>query len=142
MPHRSLRDRGTTDAIASVAAGNKVTAEHLLLAVTRRKTDLRRSRRDVLNRIGFGLEMNDAACTKAKRDQVLQHLMLCVNRDRATVSEIVKVNSVTAATKAQLDAVVDEAFAFQALACADLDHEVDGRLLEYARADRSLDRVP
>jgi hypothetical protein len=50
--------------------------------------------------------------------------MLCVNRDRATVSEIVKVNPVTPATKAQLDAVVDEAFAFQALARADLDHEV------------------
>jgi hypothetical protein len=55
--------------------------------------------------------MNDPTCTRPKRDQVLEHLMLGVNRNRAAISEVVKVDPVTAATEAQFDAVVHKAFA-------------------------------
>ena len=45
-----------------------------------------------------------------------------------------------AAGEAQLDAVVDEALALEALAGPDLAHQVDRALLEHAGPDRGLDR--
>ena len=43
------------------------------------------------------------------------------------------------AAEAQLDAVVDEALALQALADAEVDQRVDGALLQHARAHALLD---
>src|SRR5690242_21632496 len=72
--------------------------------------------------------------TQPQRDQILQDLVLGVDRNDAAVGAIVQVDAVAAAIKAQLEAVVHETLAFHALAGADLGHQVDGGLLQHAGA--------
>ena len=47
--------------------------------------------------------------------QVFQNLVLRVNRDAFSTSEVLKINSVTATSEAQLDPMVDQALSFHPL---------------------------
>jgi hypothetical protein len=47
--------------------------------------------------------------------QVFQNLVLRVNRDAFSTREVLKINSVTATSEAQLDPMVDQALSFHPL---------------------------
>ena len=85
------------------------------------------------------VEVEGSAGLQAETDQVLDDLGLTVDDDRPPVGEVAQRDAVPLACELQLDAVMDEALALQALARAGLDEEVDDRLLEDARADACLD---
>ena len=68
-----------------------------------------------------------AAGVQARGDEVLDHLLLAVDRDRPPAGELGEVDAVPAPVEAQLEAVVDEALAVQALGDAGLVEQVDRR---------------
>src|SRR5918999_846490 len=91
-------------------------------------------RADVLD-----LEQQGRARREAGGDQILDDLLLAVDRDPPAAGELVEGDAVSLAAEAQLDAVVHEALAFQTLADAHLDQEVHRALFEHARANPALD---
>ena len=56
----------------------------------------------------FDLKQNLAAGRDARVVQVLQNLVLRVNRDSLPIGQILKVNAVAAACEAQLDSIVNQ----------------------------------
>jgi len=85
------------------------------------------------------IEQQRRARLDARGDQVLDDLLLAVDRDPLAAGELVEGDAVSLAAEAQLDAVVNEAFAFETLADAHLDQEVHRALFEHARANPALD---
>ena len=79
--------------------------------------------------------------SQARGDEVLDHLLLAVDGDRPPAGELGEVDAVPAPVEAQLEAVVDEALAVQALGDAGGVEQVDRRLLEHAGAHARLDVV-
>src|ERR1019366_3832309 len=67
--------------------------------------------------------------------QVFQNLMLSVNGDAFSASEILKIDAVTAASEAQLDPMVDQAFGFHPLAHSHLGEQVNRSLLQQGLAE-------
>ena len=96
---------------------------------------------DVVDGLGLGLEVDLTARLQPQLDQVLEHLVLGVDGDHPAVGELLQVDAVVAALEADLEAMMDEALALEAIAGADLGHQVDGALLEHAGADGGLDRL-
>ena len=84
------------------------------------------------------LEMQPGAGRNARGDQILHHLLLPVDRDRAPSRELVEGDAMIRALEAQRDAAMDEPFAVQARTESGLAHEVDGALLEHTRAHALL----
>jgi hypothetical protein len=84
--------------------------------------------------------MDLAARFQPELDQVLEDLMLRVNRDHPAVGQLLQIDAVIAVLIPYLEAVVDEAFALQPVTGADLGHQVDRALLEHACSNRGLDR--
>src|SRR3954470_6560955 len=136
----ALGHGGPADAVAAVAAGDEIADELSGLALLGRAGDPRPVRGDAGDAGRLGLEQDLAARVEAELDEVLQHLVLGVDGDRAAAGEAVEVDAVAATGEAQLDAVVDEALALEALAGPDLAHQVDRALLQHAGPDRGLDR--
>src|SRR5215831_9749022 len=84
---------------------------------------------------GLGIEQNLATSLELEANQVLDDLLLAVDGDRPAAAELGQRDAMALALEAQLDAVVDESFAQQALAGAGLHQEVDGALFEDPRLD-------
>src|SRR5207247_1938460 len=78
---------------------------------------------------------------EAPLDQVFDDLLLAVDGD-APAGQCAEINSVLLALKAQLDAVVDQAFASHSVADAGRAQEVGRSLFEHAGAHARLDVVP
>ncbi len=127
------RDRGAADAVEAVAAGDDVALEGLLLARVgerdRRAVGLQAVDRDVLD-----LEADVAAVAFADGDQVLDDLLLAVDRDRPPAGQRAQVDAVALAVEAQLDPVVDEPLAVQPVAQAGVGQQLDRALLEHPGA--------
>ena len=119
----------------AVAARDQVALERVLLAVV-----------GVGDRRGLGiddhvgnLEVQRQAGLQARVDEVLDDLLLAVDRDRAPAREVRQRDPVPLAVEAQFDAVVDEPLGVHPLAQADLVHQVHRALLEHAGAHALLD---
>ena len=130
-------DGGARNAVEAVAAGNEVGMDLLDFAVVV-ETGLGRRRIQVVKRRILHAEQDLSAGGEARGDQVLDHLVLRVDGDRAA-GELGERDAVAAAAEAQIDAFVHEALALHALAHAALRQQVDRALLEHAGADRGLD---
>ena len=89
---------------------------------------------EVVHRDVRHLEVERPTRLEAKADEVLDDLGLAVDHDRPPAGEVAERDPVALARELQLDAVVDEALALEALSGARLDQEVDDALLEHARA--------
>ena len=76
---------------------------------------------------------------QARGDEVLDDLLLAVDRDRPAVGEPAEVDAVALAVEAQLEAAVDERLAVQTVAEAGVGEQLDRALLQDARADPVLD---
>ena len=101
--------------------------------------DQRRFRLDPRERHVLRLEEQRPPALDARGDQVLDNLLLSVDRDRAAAGERRKVDPVPLAGELQLDSLVDQALAAQAVADAHLLEQVHGALLENAGSDPALD---
>ena len=127
-------DRRPADAVEAVAARDQVALERVPLALVR-ELDLRRLR--VHRHVG-DLEVQRQPGLQPRADQVLDDLLLAVDRDRAAAGQIAQRDPVALAAEPQLDAVVDQPLAVHPLAEPDLVHQVHRRLLEHARAHALL----
>ena len=87
------------------------------------------------------LEQDLPAGGKPHRNQVLDHFLLTVDRDRTPAGQRRKVDAVSLATEAQFDAAVNQALPAHALADARLVEQVHAALLEHAGAYAVLDVV-
>src|SRR4051812_29787515 len=132
------RDRLARHAVEAVAAGDDVALERLRLALVCER-DARRVAVDALEAEVGDLEADVAARLEAAGDEVLDDLLLAVDGDRPPAGQPAQVDPVALAVEAQLDAVMDEPLACQAVAEPGLGQELDGALLEDAGADAVLD---
>ena len=122
----------------AVAAGDDVALEHALLAgVT--EADRRALGLDAVEAHVADLEEQLRPGGEPGGDQVLHDLLLAVDRDPAPARELGERDAVALAVEAQLDPVVHEPLALEALPHAHLDQQVHGALLEHSGAHALLD---
>ena len=93
---------------------------------------------EVVERDVGDLEVQRAAIAQAGGDQILDDLLLAVDRDRAA-GQLGHVDVLRATGLAQVDAAVLEALAREPLADTELGQQLDGVLLEQAGAHALLD---
>ena len=98
-------------------------------------------RLELVHRDVVDLELDRPAGLDPRRDQVLHDLLLPVDRD-VTARELAQVDAVTGALELELEPVVGEPLLVQACADADLGQQLDGPVLEDARAHAALDVLP
>ena len=97
---------------------------------------------DVLGDHVRHLEQDLAASREPGRYQVLDHLLLAVQGDRATGDQAFERDAVRLPAEPQLDAVVDESFLLQPVTQAGRDERVHRPLLEHASPDPLFHVVP
>src|SRR6185369_3300044 len=131
-------DRGPADDVKSVAAGNEIARELARLA-TLAEGNARLVGVEVANRDAFDAEADVAARCEARGDEVLDHLVLGVHSDRAPAGEHRQIDTVALTAEAELDAVMEHAFALHPFADARFAEQIDGTLLQHPRANRALD---
>jgi len=90
----------------------------------------------------FRLKNNRETRFEPRCDQILDHFLLRVNRDGLASGQVVKVDAMAAAVESQLDAVMGESFAFEALPDARFDEQIDRALFEQACANALFDVFP
>ena len=101
----------------------------------------RRSIIDLLDRLGLGIEPDLSAVREPSRDEVLNHLLLSIDRDPAA-GQRPKIDPMLLAVEAQLDAVMEHAFPLHAVADAAVDQQIGRSLLEDSGANALFDIVP
>jgi hypothetical protein len=135
---QGVLDRRARDAVEAVAAGDHVAAERVPRALVgegdRRAVGLEVRDRDVLD-----LEAGQRAGRLARGEEILDHLLLAVDRDPAAAGQLGEVDPVPAAAEAQLDPVMDEPLAPHPLAQPARVEEVRRALLEHPGADPLLE---
>ena len=104
----------------AVAARDDVAPQRLCPAVVY-EVDRGCAAVDAVDRDVRHLEEERAAGVEALRDEVLDDLLLAVQRDRAAAGQVAQRDAVAAAAEAQLDAVVHHPLALEPLAHARLD---------------------
>jgi hypothetical protein len=124
--------------VEAVAAGDEVALELVRRAVVPER-DPRPLRLDPVERDAVDLEQERRARGEARLDQVLDDLRLAVDDDRLAVRQVAERDAVPLAVELELDPVVDDPLALQAIADARGDEEIGGALLEDARTDPRLD---
>ena len=123
----------------AVAAGDEVAFEGFGFAAGVAEIDFWLRRANVLQTNGFRFVVELTACCAARRGEILQDLVLSVDGDGFSAGEIGEIDAMAGAIETQLDAFVNQAFAFETRAYAGLLHQVDGALLEDAGTNALLD---
>ena len=123
----------------AVAAADEVAGQLLVLAVVP-EPDFRGLAGEVMDADVGRLEQDLAAIGEPPVDQILHHLLLAID-GHALADELAEIDVVQGAAEAEIDAVVEHAFALHARAHADLDQEVARPLLDQSGADAALDIV-
>ncbi len=95
---------------------------------------------DVLDADILDVEVQRPAGFEPRVDEIAHDLVLSVDRDRAAPRQRIHIDVMARALEREIQAFVAHAFAREALADADLRHEIDRALLEDARA-HALDHV-
>src|SRR5712691_7050563 len=98
------RDRIAADTVESVAAGDDVALELVLLSVVR-EPDPRALGVEVVDADVVDLEQQRESARQARGDQVLHDLRLAVDDDRAAAREVAQRDAVTLAVELKVDAV-------------------------------------
>ena len=118
----------------AIAAADKIADDLVRLAVVL-EANARRLAIEIVNADVTRLEQNLSAVMQARLDEIFHHLVLRVDRDRAPAGQLVHVDAVTLPVKTQLDAVMDQPFAAQALAHPRRVQQIHRALFEHAGAD-------
>jgi len=127
-------------AVKTVAAGDDVAHELVLLAVSNER-DLWLARVDVGDSDIADLEHDLATGVDARADQVLDDLLLPVDRDAAATGQGGHVDAMALAAEAKLDPVVNQALALQPRADAGIVQQIDAALFQHACPNAMLDIV-
>ena len=135
-----LGDRLAAHAVEAVASRDRV-AHELVLGAPVGERDPRRVGLDVVELHVGDLEPHIPAAVEQRRDQVLDDLLLPVDRD-VPAGQRGHVDVVVASVVAQVHAGVLEPLAVQALGDAEVAQQVHGVLLEQPGADSLLDVLP
>ena len=139
---RVRREDAGRDAVAAHAVEPVATGDHVALELVRdalvQVADARPLGIQVVHRDVSRLEQERPFRREASGDEVLHDFLLAVDRD-APAREVGERDPVPAPLEAQLDPVMNDALAVQALGHAHLGQQVDGSLLEHARPDALLD---
>jgi len=88
------------------------------------------------------LKQNLAARGEASVGEILDDFMLRVDGDSLSSRQILEIDAVTASPEAQLDSIVDQAFALHPLTHSDLCEQVNRALFQYPSADAFLNVLP
>ncbi len=86
----------------------------------------------------FHLKQNLTTRGQTGVGEVLDDFVLGIDGDSFSSRQILKIDAMAVSLEAQLDSVVDHAFAFQSVADSGFDEEVDRALLQNAGADTFL----
>jgi hypothetical protein len=135
---RAGRERLAGDAVKSVAAGDHLAGERVPgagVAIANR----RRGSHDAVEAEHLGFEQERAAVGEARGDQILHHLLLAVDRDMPAAGQRRQVEMDEPVAEADVERVVDHAFAPEPRVEAERVHHLDGALLEHAGAYAALD---
>jgi hypothetical protein len=116
-----LGHRITTYTMEAVAARDEVALQNMRLAFVR-VVDLGMVGLEFVNAHVLALEQERLAGVQTSLDQVLDDLLLAVDRDPTAPGQLVKRDAMRAAVEPQLDPVMNEALPLEALARAHL-HE-------------------
>ena len=103
--------------------------------------DIRRVAVEVVHRDVVRLEQQRQPGLEPRGDQILDHLRLPVDDDRPAAGELAHRHVVPLGLELEMDAVVDDALAVEALGDSAAVEQVDGALLQHAGADARLDVV-
>src|SRR5215210_5308554 len=133
----ALRYRRPAHPVEAVAPGYEVASQLVVLAILL-IADGRLLRLEVFDADGFGFEDDLSARLEPGGDEVFHHLVLAVDRDRASPGELEQVDAVALPVEPQLDAVVDHPLPLHPVADARLVQQVDRALLQHARPDPVL----
>ncbi len=123
-----------------IASGDEI-AGHLARLAVLAETDRGLRRIEFVHADVANLEENLPACVQPGADQIFDHLVLSIDRDRATAGELMEVDVMVTPAEAQVEAVMNEAFALQPLADTRLDQQVNRALFEHPRADALFDML-
>ena len=115
----------------AVAAGDDV-AHELLVPAFVAEADRRRRGVEVVERHALDLVPQVTLRGHARRDQILDHLALPVDHDRASAGELVQIDAMATPAESDLDAVVHEPFGVDPLAETYRAQKVDDALFENA----------
>ena len=127
-------DRRAADAMKAVAARDDVAGQRVL-GVALAVADRRPVAIEPFERRHLGLELDRRAVRDARRDQVLHDLLLAVDRHHLAGDQLGEMHvDQLAVAEADVDRLVDHAFAPQPLVEPELGHQVDGALLQHAGA--------
>jgi hypothetical protein len=122
--------------VEAVAPGDQVGFQHVLLAPVR----VPDRSRGVDGHVAH-LEVQRQPGRQARLDQVLDDLLLAVDRDRPA-GQLLERDPVPLPVEAQLDALVDQPLGVHPRAEPDLVHQVHRRLLEHPGAHALLHVLP
>src|SRR5579859_813826 len=131
---RAIGNRWPGDPMEAVAAGNEI-ARQLDPRAILLERDLRMISLKVCGLHVGNVEEDRAVVGESGGDEILDDLMLGIDRDRAPACQLVHIYAVADAVEAQLDAVMDDALALHALADAQPNQQIACSLFEHARAD-------
>ena len=134
------RDRIPADPVKPVTARDEIRLDDLALALMG-EGHLRAGAVEPLRHHVGDLEQDLPAGRQPRRDQVLDHLLLAVDGDRAAGHQLLECDPVALPAEPQLDAVMDQALAQHPLAHTGVGKRVDGALFQHARPDPVLDVV-
>jgi len=121
----------------TVAACNEIAGQLNVLSILS-ISNLRLRTIEVMHADIFNFKQDLAPGRNPGIIKVFQHLMLRVNRDPFSASKFLKIDAVTAAAKAQLNPIVNQAFGFHPFASTHFREQVNGSLLQHARAHSVL----
>jgi hypothetical protein len=115
----------------AVATGDEI-ASDLTSLVILAKVDRGFSALQLLQPDHLSLEVHLAAGIQLGLDQVFDDFLLAVDRDSAALRQLEHIDAMPPAVEAQLDSVMDQAFALQPIAQASFDQQIHRALFQYA----------
>src|ERR1700722_1006100 len=137
---RRSRQRRPADSMKAVATRNEIALERLrhtaALKLNLRLRDCA-ARVTIVNADRLGLENNLPAGRNPRRDEILDHLVLRVNRDRLP-GQLREINPMPRYSESQLNAIVNKSFALQPRTDSGLHHQLDRAVLQHASANPAL----
>ena len=125
--------------MATVATDDKIGLEAAVVSARVAIVQRRGGAVEFGGRDGFGIEDDRHVRAKHRGDEIFDDLLLAVHGHMLPACKVVEIDTVTAATKTQRDAAMDEPFSPQSLAHSDCVQELDAAVLEHAGADPALD---
>src|SRR3954470_3352285 len=85
------------------------------------------------------VELDHAAIAQPTRDQVLYDFMLAIDGDRPTIGQLAQIDAMPTMLEAQLDAVMRQPVALQALPDSGLHEKIGRALFENTGANSAFD---